>query len=108
MTNEDFPSEHFIKFVSYCLTCIICPRFKLGSVFNIHLRCLLSQGKFIRIHFGPQGKIAGADIETCKWIQTISYKQAWYCDFTTVDTDKLLGVVKSQLILYFPNLFKIF
>ena len=26
------------------------------------------QGKFIRIHFGPNGKIAGADIETCKSI----------------------------------------
>ena len=25
------------------------------------------QGKFIRIHFGPTGKIAGADIETCKY-----------------------------------------
>ena len=24
------------------------------------------QGKFIRIHFGNQGKIAGADIEYCK------------------------------------------
>jgi myosin heavy chain 6/7 len=24
-------------------------------------------GKFIRIHFGPQGKIAGADIEFCKY-----------------------------------------
>ena len=24
------------------------------------------QGKFIRIHFGTTGKIAGADIETCK------------------------------------------
>lgn len=24
------------------------------------------QGKFIRIHFGTQGKIAGADIEFCK------------------------------------------
>jgi myosin heavy subunit len=23
-------------------------------------------GKFIRIHFGPMGKLAGADIETCK------------------------------------------
>jgi len=23
------------------------------------------QGKFIRIHFGTNGKIAGADIETC-------------------------------------------
>ena len=27
---------------------------------------LLIQGKFIRIHFGPTGKLAGADIETCK------------------------------------------
>ena len=26
------------------------------------------QGKFIRIHFGPDGKIAGADIETCKFV----------------------------------------
>lgn len=25
-------------------------------------------GKFIRIHFGPMGKLAGADIETCKQI----------------------------------------
>ena len=24
------------------------------------------QGKFIRIHFGNSGKLAGADIETCK------------------------------------------
>lgn len=28
------------------------------------------QGKFIRIHFGPSGKLAGADIETCEY----SYK----------------------------------
>ena len=27
---------------------------------------ILFQGKFIRIHFGTDGKIAGADIETCK------------------------------------------
>lgn len=26
------------------------------------------QGKFIRIHFGNSGKLAGADIETCKLI----------------------------------------
>lgn len=31
------------------------------------------QGKFIRIHFGPMGKLAGADIETCK--NFISCKQ---------------------------------
>lgn len=27
----------------------------------------LPQGKFIRIHFGPSGKLAGADIETCEY-----------------------------------------
>lgn len=27
-------------------------------------------GKFIRIHFGPMGKLAGADIETCKFAST--------------------------------------
>lgn len=27
---------------------------------------LLNQGKFIRIHFGTSGKLASADIETCK------------------------------------------
>lgn len=27
----------------------------------------LEQGKFIRIHFGPSGKLAGADIETCEY-----------------------------------------
>ena len=25
------------------------------------------QGKFIRIHFGTKGKLASADIETCKF-----------------------------------------
>ena len=38
----------------------------------------LKQGKFIRIHFGTNGKIAGADIETCernpKW-KTIEIKK---------------------------------
>lgn len=34
--------------------------------------CLsLLQGKFIRIHFGPTAKLAGADIETCEWITWI-------------------------------------
>ena len=26
------------------------------------------QGKFIRIHFAASGKLASADIETCKWL----------------------------------------
>ena len=29
-------------------------------------------GKFIRIHFGPSGKIAGADIETCEYFASFS------------------------------------
>lgn len=31
-----------------------------------HLVSLPRQGKFIRIHFGTTGKLASADIETCK------------------------------------------
>lgn len=30
-------------------------------------------GKFIRIHFGPMGKLAGADIETCECLSIINY-----------------------------------
>ena len=30
-----------------------------------YLYFVFFQGKFIRIHFGTNGKIAGADIETC-------------------------------------------
>jgi len=33
---------------------------------------LSQQGKFIRIHFGTNGKIAGADIETCKIYDILS------------------------------------
>jgi len=29
------------------------------------------QGKFVRIHFGTNGKIAGADIESCKLVFTL-------------------------------------
>ena len=35
-----------------------------GNIFS-------EQGKFVRIHFGTTGKIAGADIETCEYF-TIS------------------------------------
>lgn len=46
----------------------------LNSIHMLHtevLHCnstyfVFAQGKFIRIHFGPSGKLAGADIETCK------------------------------------------
>lgn len=34
---------------------------------------LCPQGKFIRIHFGPSGKIAGADIEQCTQTARMSY-----------------------------------
>lgn len=37
---------------------------------HLHLLLLLSQGKFIRIHFGATGKLASADIETCKWVES--------------------------------------
>lgn len=33
---------------------------------TVHLVSLPPQGKFIRIHFGTTGKLASADIETCK------------------------------------------
>ena len=39
----------------------------LQNVFQIF------QGKFIRIHFGPTGKIAGADIETCKFLSLFAF-----------------------------------
>lgn len=32
------------------------------------------QGKFIRIHFGPSGKLAGADIETCKYGNLVNFR----------------------------------
>lgn len=35
---------------------------------SIMLPFYLEQGKFIRIHFGPSGKLAGADIETCEYL----------------------------------------
>lgn len=39
---------------------------------SVRIMCLsLFQGKFIRIHFGPTAKLAGADIESCKWIKCI-------------------------------------
>lgn len=42
------------------------------------------QGKFIRIHFGTTGKLASADIETCKWqIHNVSSSSDFgtNCDF---------------------------
>ena len=45
----------------------------LNNIFLFHVQYIIIiilrlylQGKFIRIHFGPSGKIAGADIESCK------------------------------------------
>ena len=39
------------------------------------------QGKFIRIHFGNSGKLAGADIETCKFNFSIQ-QQFWFVELT--------------------------
>ena len=48
-------NDHFVSALVY---------FSLFACVNIS--SFLLQGKFVRIHFGPTGKIAGADIETCK------------------------------------------
>ena len=45
------------------------------------------QGKFVRIHFGTNGKIAGADIETCKYC----------CAF--VSLSKFLAVVSDLVTI---------
>jgi len=37
------------------------------------MECFAWQGKFIRIHFGTNGKIAGADIETCEDLHRFMY-----------------------------------
>ncbi len=37
-----------------------------------------TQGKFIRIHFGPQGKISGADIEYCELARHLSPRNVYY------------------------------
>ena len=42
---------------------IVCVKF--SSCGNDMWLWLLLQGKFVRIHFGTNGKIAGADIESC-------------------------------------------
>ena len=39
----------------------IIPQYRCNKLFYI------KQGKFIRIHFGTTGKLASADIETCKY-----------------------------------------
>ena len=44
--------------------CIIRLSHSVLSVMRLFV-FVLFQGKFIRIHFGTNGKIAGADIETC-------------------------------------------
>lgn len=41
----------------------------LSILFSVSLSSLsLTQGKLIRIHFGPTGKLASADIDICKRI----------------------------------------
>ena len=47
----------------------------LKALFNCDLNVTISnQGKFIRIHFGTTGKLASADIETCKHISQTYFK----------------------------------
>lgn len=40
---------------------------EIGRLIRLIVFFYLEQGKFIRIHFGPSGKLAGADIETCEY-----------------------------------------
>jgi hypothetical protein len=44
------------------------------TVFEFVRNFPLPQGKFIRIHFGPSGKLAGADIETCEFCSELCNK----------------------------------
>ena len=53
-------NDNSSRFVSTPIT--HSPLFNMSLLLTFHV-----QGKFIRIHFGPQGKIAGADIEFCKY-----------------------------------------
>lgn len=47
-------------------------------------------GKFIRIHFGPMGKLAGADIETCT-----------YNLFTTQKPQSIIMEINQQKTTFF-------
>lgn len=61
-------NDNSSRFVSeYYKKCIISH--VLLILYSVSLFCLSStQGKFIRIHFGPTGKLASADFEICKLI----------------------------------------
>lgn len=49
----------------------------------------IGQGKFIRIHFGATGKLASADIETCKSRHLIQIPQ-WFATKVTLGNLKTL------------------
>lgn len=53
-------------------------RQKAGSQLSLPL---CPQGKFIRIHFGPSGKLASADIDSCEsrggWERVAMGTEAW-------------------------------
>ena len=51
-------NDNSSRFVSNFIECSV--------LIFLHCLCFFPQGKFIRVHFGPQGKIAGADIEYCE------------------------------------------
>ena len=54
-------------------------------------------GKFIRIHFGPMGKLAGADIETCKYSLVILWytKQSFNCLYFQICWRRLVSSLNS-------------
>ena len=65
----------------------------------------MKQGKFIRIHFATSGKLASADIETCKWqiliLIHITYTESGpNCDSWTTFVDLL---EKSRVTFQLPD-----
>lgn len=53
-------------------------------------------GKFIRIHFGPMGKLAGADIETCKFTLAFFTLLLTLYSFTCTDLLEKARVISQQ------------
>ena len=71
-----------LRSVEILLLLYLCSAYHIGCIRDSLHICV--QGKFVRIHFGTNGKIAGADIETCKyyWRITLCHRyeyQHYFC-----------------------------
>ena len=60
------------------------------------------KGKFIRIHFGTTGKLASADIETCKCLDHL-YHHFYFLWPTTLNRNKIC--ISYEFFLFVINLF---